>query len=135
MPAIIAYQNERHQIRRMSSEYLSRHRINHLLGVAMIGSDYHRTASRANRFDHLTEAFVYHLNSLDRGIELTCVADHVCIRIVHDKDIELAALDLTDDFFGDSMRAHLRLQIISGDFRRRNQDSLFARKLYPFSAV
>src|SRR6185503_4530698 len=132
---IIAYQNYRHRVRRVRSEYLSRHRINHLLGVAVIGGDYHNPATRANRVNHSPQVPVNHFNRFYRRLELPRVTYHIGVGIVHNHHFKFAALYLPYHFVGDRIGAHLRHQIVSRDLRRRNQYALLAGELRFHAAV
>ena len=100
--------------------------IGHLLDVAVVGSDQRFTTHLVQRGDDAADTTVQALHGGHGGGEHTRVADHVAVGVVDNDYVIALILDGIDDLVGDFRRAHLRLQVISGDVRRGNQDALFA---------
>ena len=98
----------------------------HHFGVAVVGGDQHFAAGGARGVDDAADADVERFHRLARGVEVAGVADHVAVRVVADDRVVLAALDRLDQLVGDLGRAHLGLQVVGGDLRRRHQDAVLA---------
>ena len=100
--------------------------IDHRFGVAVIGGDDPRAAARTQRLKNSPEAGVDRLAGFDGCFELAGVADHVRICKIHDDGVEIALFDCVDDGIRNACGGHLRLQVVGGNFLRRDDDSLFA---------
>ena len=53
--------------------------MNHLLGIAVVGSDQAGTARALNRFHHAANANIDGLNRFHGGVEIPSVAYHIWI--------------------------------------------------------
>ena len=105
---------------------LAGHHVFHLLDVAVVGGDQCFAADPVQGFDDAADAFVQAFDRLDRRLEHAGVADHVAVGVVDDDHVEALVVDGFDDPVGDFRRAHLRLQVVGGHLRRRNQDAFLA---------
>ena len=93
----------------------------------MIGGDQNLAAARPLGGDDAADAGVEHLDCPRRRLELAGMADHVAVGVVADDRIVAARFDRGDQLVGDFERAHLGLEIVGRDFRRRHHDAVLAR--------
>ena len=63
------------------------------------------------------------------------MANHIAVRVVTDDSVILAAFDGRDQFLGQLGGTHFRLQVVSGDLRRVNQNTVFAFERIFYAAV
>src|SRR4030095_4159605 len=91
-----------------------------------IGCDDYGAALLLRRRYHATQTFINYFYSFDGSVEVSGMTDHISIRIVHNYQVKPAATDLRNNFVGDSISAHFRLQVIGRNLWRRNQYALFA---------
>ncbi len=54
------------------------------------------------------------------------MADHVAVGVVDHDHVVTLVFDRIDDTVSHFRRTHFRLQVVGGDFRRRDQNALFA---------
>lgn len=92
---------------------LAGERVNHLLGIPMIGCDHGNAAGMLHRLGDPSQASINVLTGLNRPVEFTGVSHHIRIGKVDDEQVRLAFLDGAQQFFGDLECRHLRLQVIS----------------------
>ena len=83
--------------------------------------------------DDLPDRRVRRLHRLDRGREVSGVADHVGVRQVHDREVVFAAPRRVHERRRDAGRAHLRPQVVGRHLRRGHQLAVLAgeRRLAP----
>ena len=92
----------------------------------MVGRDQGDAALGQDGVDDLADTCVDGFDGLDSGVEEAGVADHVAVGEIEDDHVILAGIDPLDGFGGDQQRAHLRLQVVGRNFRRRNQAAVLA---------
>src|SRR6267378_4941201 len=109
--------------------------VDHGFGVAVIGGDDPGAAAWLKGLIDATEARVHGFDGSNGGFEFAGVADHVGVGVIHDDGVELGFLDGFHDRVGDSLGGHFGLEIVSGDFRRRDEDALFAGEWFFHAAV
>jgi hypothetical protein len=83
------------------------------------------TTHLVNGFHYLVQTPVHRLNGGDCRLHIAGMAHHVRIGDIANDDIILARADRCRQLFCQVGGAHFRLQIIRGDFGRRDQDALF----------
>ncbi len=66
--------------------------------------------------------------ALIAGFKFAGMADHVGVREIHDDGVEIAFANGVGDGIGDACGAHFRLQVVGGDFRRRDENAILAGK-------
>ena len=98
----------------------------HLLDVAVVGGDQGFAANLVEGRDNASDAGVQAFHRGHGGAEHPGVADHVAVGVVDDDHVITLLLNGFDDAVGDDRCVHLRLQVVGGDVRRRDQDALFA---------
>ena len=74
----------------------------------------------------LMKAEVYNEQGLSLIHIYTGMTHHITIGVVHHDEIELLGLDSCNQLVLHLVRTHFRLQVVSGNLRRRNQDALFS---------
>ena len=105
---------------------LSGHRVEHLLGVAVVGRHrQHHARVAAGRLED-AEASVERLDRRDRFGELAGMADHVGVGEIDDVRIVPARRQGADGFLGDLRRAHLRVKVVGRSLPGGDEDALFA---------
>src|SRR5215831_1776434 len=119
-------QNYWHRVRRVRGENLSAHRVDHLLCVAMVSGNDYRAAFLPRCRYYTTQTLINRLNSFDRRLEVTGVANHISVRVIHDHNVKATASKLSNNLVGDSIRTHFRLQVIRRNLWRRDQNALLA---------
>ena len=87
----------------------------------MVRADEEDAVHLLDRIDCGADALVNALNCFDGSFEHTCVADHIGVGEVDDDDVVLAGSDGCVQLLADFGSAHLGLQVIGSDCRRRNQ--------------
>ena len=80
------------------------------------------------------QAGVYSFNGAYCGIQIAGVADHVCVGVVDNDEIKVAACRRLNEAIGQFTSRHLRREIVCSNFRRWHENSLLATKL-PFVAT
>ena len=65
----------------------------HLLGVSVVGRDQCHASVSADRLDDLAQAFVGCLDGFHRGGDGSCVADHVRVGQVQDREAIAVAIE------------------------------------------
>ena len=103
-------------------------RVDHLLGVAVVGGDDHGSAGTLEGSIDLAEAGINGFDGFDGGRNLAGVADHVGVGEVHHHDVEGLLFDGLDDGVGNALRRHLGLEVVGGDLGRLDQHAVFARE-------
>src|SRR6266699_2230828 len=68
------------------------------------------------------------LNSLDRGLQHTCMPNHIRVCIIHDHQVIFPTADMLYRRISNPRRAHLRLKVVGWHFRRWYQQPLLSRK-------
>ena len=92
-------------------------RVEHLLGVAVVGGDDQLAAFGQHGVDDLADTGVDGLDRGDGGVELAGVADHVAVGEVHEDEVRaiIGGHGVEHDV-ADLERRHLRLEVIGRDF-------------------
>ena len=115
--AVVGHQDERHGIGGVVSVGAVRDRVDHGLGVAVVGADDPGAFMSAQNLIDAGEAGVDGFDGADGRLHFAGMAHHIGVGEVHDDHVEVAAFDGFDDDVGDAGGAHLRLQIVSRDLR------------------
>ena len=110
-------------------------RIDHQLGVPMIGCNQHRATFCANCRFNPTQAGIHRFNRLDRGLDLAGVANHIGISKVHDDHIERSFFCRLHNCIGNSGSTHLRLQIVRRHLRGWHHNAVLSREWLLDSSV
>ena len=98
----------------------------HLVGVSVVCRHQRATTHCKDFIRHLLDAFVYRVYRLYRRIHHTCMSNHITVCKVQNNDVVNAFVEFFQNFFGDGIRAHFRLQVVGGYFRGRDYDTCFA---------
>ena len=86
-------EDERHRVGRMSRMGLSGRGIGHDLQIAVVRRDQHACSCLLSRAHHPSQAFIEHLDRLDRGSQHPGVPHHVGICIICQDEAILAGKD------------------------------------------
>lgn len=109
--------------------------VNHLLGVAVVGSDAEDVTGLLARVVDGPDSRIGSSDGLDSRVKDTSVADHVGrSKVAHDKLVLLGLEDL-GDLVGDTLRTHLRLLVVGSDLGRGDHRTLLALVLLLDTAV
>ena len=119
----------------MRSVRLTGGRIAHLLCVTVVCGDQQLAANGFNRFCDLFNAVIQRFNRFNRCFHHSGMTNHVAVRVVTNDGVVFSALNRRNQFFGQLSRAHLRLQIVGRNFRRVDQDAVFAFERLFYAAV
>ena len=109
--------------------------IAHLLCVTVVCGDQQLSANGFNGFRYLLNAMVQRFNRFNRCFHHAGVANHVAVRIVTNDGVVFTALNRCNQLLGQFSRAHFRLQIVGRDFRRVDQNTVFACERLFYAAV
>ena len=104
--------------------------INHGFGVAVIGGDNPGgfVVAGFKRLVDTPETQVHRFHRFNGRFQIAGVTHHIRVGVIHDDGVEFVFLDGLYHRVGDAFGAHLGLQIVSGNFRRRNQYAFFTAK-------
>ncbi len=94
----------------------ARCRVDHHLGVAVVGRDQQRSTFGADRGFDPAQTGINGFDGLDRRLNLPGVSHHVGVGKIDDDDIEGSVFDSFDDGVGNAGSAHLRLQVVGSNF-------------------
>ena len=106
----------------------------HPLGVAVVGGHDQRAARAADGGGDAGQAAVEGRDGAGRRVQVARVPHHVGVGEVADDHVVAAVLHVVDERVGEAGRAHLRLQVVGRDLRRRHQDAVLPR-VRPFLAA
>ena len=109
--------------------------IEHLIDVAVVGSDQALAAHLEDGINDLAYAVIGGLDSLDCSLEYAGVTYHIAVCEVEDNNVVLAGQDALYALLGNGRLAHLRLEIIGCNLRGRNEGAILARVLLLNAAV
>ena len=109
--------------------------VEHLIDVAVVGSDQALAAHLEDGINDLAYAVVGSLDGLDSSLEYAGVAYHIAVCEVEDNNVVLAGQDALYAFLGNGRLAHLRLEIVGCNLRGRDQRTILARVLLLNTAV
>ena len=101
----------------------------------MVGDDQELALDGLQGFDNLADAGIDRFNGLDSGFKDARMADHIGIGEIEHDHVIFIGLNLFDDFFRHDRRVHFRLQIVSRNFRRRHEDTVFTGIGFFFTAI
>ena len=107
----------------------------HLVGIAVVGGDKNCTAHAQSRIANSADALVNSLDSLNCGVENSCVTDHIAVSKVENNNIVLIGLDLLADCVANLVCAHLRLEVKGCNIGGIDKDSVLALKCLFLAAV
>ena len=110
-------------------------RINHQLGVAVVGSHQHSAAALAQSRVDSFQTTIHRLARPDRRLKPARVPDHIGIGKVNDEHVKAPFFNGFHDGIGNACGAHLGLEVVGCDFLRRHQNALLARIRLLHSAV
>ena len=99
--------------------------VERVIGITVVGDDDYFIAVGFGSLDRVFHAVVDSRYGLFDGTIDTGMANHITISIVHDDEVELLRIDSLNQLVFHFVSAHFRLQVVSGDFRARNQDTFF----------
>ena len=119
----------------MCSMCLTGGRIAHLFCVTVVCGDQQLAANGLNRFSHLLNAVIQRFNRFNRCFHHPGVTNHVAVRVVTNDGVVFTALNRCNQLLGQFSRAHFRLQIVGRNFRRVDQDAVFAFERLFYAAV
>ena len=97
-------------------------RVDHLLGVAVVGGHERRPSDLPHHLHDPLQVPVHRFDRLDRRRENARVPHHVPVGEVEDHQGVLSRGDLGHGALPDLVRAHLGLEVVGGHGRRRDQD-------------
>ena len=80
----------------------------------MVGGDETFSAEIKKFRNDSRATFVHRLNGLDAGFDNSSVTNHIGVREIQNDQIVIG--HARENFIGDFVRAHFRLQIVGGDF-------------------
>src|SRR5690349_25023071 len=103
-------------------------RIDHHLGIAMVGRYEHGATFGTNSLLYLAEASVDGFDGLYSRLDLAGVTDHIGIGEINNKNVEGTFLNRLHDSLSDTGSAHLRLQIVGGNLGGRHKSAVFSGK-------
>ncbi len=130
--ARIVHQNQRHRIGRVIRVRARGDRIDHHLGVAVVGGDDPAAVLFFEALPDAPQTGVHRFDGANGRLHLARVAHHIGVGEVHHDDVEILLAHRIHHDVRDAVRAHLRLQIVGRDLRRRHHFALFAaRKASP----
>ena len=95
----------------------ARGRVDHQLGVAMIGGNQQRAPFCSHCRLDTSEAGIHRFDGFDSGLDFSGVADHIGISEIHDDHVKRAVLHRFHDCVGYAGCRHLRLEIVGSDSR------------------
>src|SRR6266853_1197792 len=123
---IVGNQDERNGICGVVGVRAAGFGVDHGFRVAVVGGDDPCAVASLQRLIDARESGVDRFDGFDGGFEFAGMAHHVGIGVIHYDGVELAFLDGLYHGIGDSCGGHFRFQIVGGDFRRRDENALFA---------
>ena len=97
--------------------------IAHAVGIAMVCGHQTGITIFQGSFDHFTGTLIYSFTCFDRCLPNPGMAHHIGIGKVQADKIDVTFFQLGDDLVPDLKGAHFRLQVVSGNFRRRAEDA------------
>ena len=120
---VLCYIDERNSIqgvRRIGSSV----GIQGIVGISVVGNDDGLVTHLLGGLYHLVHALVNGLNSSLDSLVNTCMAYHIAIGKVNYDKVVLILLDGSHQLILNLKGTHLGLQIVSGNLRTGNQDTL-----------
>ena len=97
-----------------------------MVGITVVGDDDYFIIVCLGSFNSIFHTFVDGFHCLLDSFVDTGMSHHITIGVVHHDEIELLGLDSFNQLVLHLVRTHFRLQVVSGNLRRRNQDALFS---------
>ena len=126
---------ERHRVSGVCGERSNTIGIEHLIDVAVVGSDQALAAHLEDGINDLAYAVIGSLNRLYSSLEYAGVTYHIAVCEVEDNNVVLAGQDALYALLGNGRLAHLRLEIIGCNLRGRNEGAILAWILLLNAAV
>ena len=100
--------------------------VDSVVSVAVVGDDDNLVVVSLSCLYYVLNAVVDSVNCLCDSVVDTGVANHVAVSEVYNDEVVLLSVDSTNQLILHLVCAHLRLQVVCSNLRRRNKDAVLA---------